>query len=690
MKRRTFLKVTGGSLVALFGTGAAVWSQMPVLPTRPAPDVQAAAGWISHNDGKYILTLPRIEMGQNITTSLKQIACTELGADWNAVEVKLHDTSMQKVRSTVGSESIQYFAEPLAQACAALRDALTNGKTVSDGERVDPRPIDELRSFKKGALGRQSPELVHGREIVTGKPLYAADIHRPGLVYGRVLRAPSSSEVTSKPKSWNINAARAVPGFLGVIEDCGPAIGKATGLGIVASRPGALSLIADALDIEWDVGSLPPQTDIQALIDVDKHLNSGPLPHTALEGVPEDGVWDIDLRVDLPFASHGQIEPRAAVAEWKEGQLKVWAGAQDAFFHRDFLADHFGVSQGDVTVQSCRIGGAFGGKVPCSAEAEAAALARAVQRPVKVQWTREQELTQAYHRPPSSHRVKARLEKGRVSDWDHQQVSSHVIFTPFAIPKWLQSGTDLAVGDPGTARGMETAYQFARSRAQYQLERLSVHTGAWRGLGAGPNMLTAETAMDEAARIAGIDPLDFRLVHISDPRLKTVLERVGSISNWQGSAVRKEGGKRYGRGIACGIYKQVSYAATVADIILDDEGEITITHMWCTHDCGRVFNADQVKAQCEGNLAWSIGMVLCAGLPVKDGRVVAEGFFHSPVPIMSQFPEMTIDLIESSEKPVGAGETAMISGPAAIANAVRSATGIRASRFPLEPKELAL
>lgn len=182
-RRRAFL---GGGLVALIGAGAAVWRRVPVIPARPAPDAATALGWIARQDGRFVLTLPRIEKGQNIATALRQVACAKLRvAPW-AVEVWPHDTAMARLKATAGSETVQLFAEPLAQACVALRDALAAGRT-GGMVTVTPRPLSDLRAFPKGGLIGPSPTLVQGAQIVTGAPLYAADIRLPGMLYGHVL-----------------------------------------------------------------------------------------------------------------------------------------------------------------------------------------------------------------------------------------------------------------------------------------------------------------------------------------------------------------------------------------------------------------------------------------------------------------------------------------------------------------------
>lgn len=687
--RRAILKAGGAGLVALIGGGAAVYSQVPVIPRRPDPDFEAAAGWVSYRDGVYSLVLPRIEMGQNIATALKQIACTELDASWDAVTVELHDTDRTGLKPTVGSESIQLFTEPLAQACAALREAIGNGQLLGEVS-VAARPKDQLRVFRTGPLIGASPPIAQGHAIVTGQPLYAADTFRTGQLYGRVLRAPASTEIASRPLGWNLAAARRVSGFVQVVENAGPPIGKAIGLGIVASRPGALEKIADALAVEWSADEPHDRADIPAAIDVDARLARGPLPHVPMDGEPEGGSWDVDLRIDIPLAAHAPIETRAAVAEWDGTQLTVWAGNQDVFYTRDFISDAFGLDPAKVRVQSCRVGGSFGGKTICTVEAEAAALSMAVEAPVKVQWTRAQEYALGFHRPPSSHRVKVRVDGDRVTGWSHDQISSHIMFTSAVVPGWMQRGTDMLAGDGGVARGMAVPYRLGRARAAYDVLRLPVHTGPWRGLGAGTNALATESAIDEAARAARMDPFTFRLTHIDDPRLKAVLREAGELSDWESTRQTAViGDKRIGRGVACGIYKGVSYAATIAEVEVAADGTVRVSRLWCTHDCGLVINPDQVSAQCEGNLVWSMGMVLSDTLPLENGRVVGEAFSDAPIPRISDMPEVSIRLVHSGNPPVGAGETVIVSGPGAIANAVRAATGIRPVGFPLLPATFA-
>ncbi|MGH1484419.1 MAG: molybdopterin cofactor-binding domain-containing protein [Geminicoccales bacterium] len=677
MRRRSFLKTTGGTVAhALLTTPVQAF---PTIPSRPDAKAADAGSWVAYHDGRYLLSLPRVELGQNISTGLKQVASAELGVPWEAVDVTGADTSTIKpYRATVGSESIQDYAVPLAQACAALREAVAAGRTGR--VKVVERPYEELRAFLPDAIENDVP-IVGLDGIVFGHPLFAADIRLPDMVFGRVLRAPVSPEIASKPASWDVAAAEAESGFVKLVEGATLDLNKSEGLGIVAATPGALDRIEAALSVEWELGDIPADDVIEHKLDIDRRLARGGADYDiADDKIPSETPWDVDLRIDTPTAAHAPIEPRAAVADMSVDRGRIWVGSQDPFYVRDTLADRLHLDEEAVIVIPQRTGGAFGGKVIPMVEIEAAALSLAVKRPVKVQWTRAQELTLAYHRPATSHRVRARVENGRVTDWRHRFSSGHVIFTNAAMPRWMQFFTDF-VGDFGSARNAEPPYRFGAKAIGYDLERLPVQTGAWRGLGAGPNGLAIDMAMEACAQAAGQDPIAFRMAHITDPRLKAVLASVVEMAD--PTTAR-------GRGVGCGIYKGVSYGAVIADVAFGESGTPLVERLFAAHDCGKIVNPDQVRAQCEGNLVWSIGMVLTDRLTFAEGRVAEQDFVDAPIPRIRDVPEMKITLIESDAPPTGAGETLMVAAPAAIANGFSALTGKWPERLPFTARDVRL
>lgn len=682
MKRRSLL-AGASTVVLLAGCG------VPVIPRRPTPSRADAAGWIQHRDGRYALHLPRVEMGQNIATALKQVACDELDAPWDAVEVRLLDTRHDaRVKGTVGSESVRDYGVPLAQACATLRLALRAGRggQVLQAQEI---PLASLRAFSPQArwVGRPAPQ-VQGRAIVTGAPLYASDVRLPGMLHARVLRSPDSPALPSRPVAWNEAAARAEPGFVALLRDDRLRLVEAEGLAIVARTPGALDRIEAALAVRWQ-REQPAAADPLAQVDVDTHLQRGALAHVRRQGSLAAGEpWTVDLQLDVPLAAHAALEPRAAVARVDGEGVELWSGGQDPFYQRDVIARALGLGEEAVRVHGMRAGGAFGGRTLCTVEGEAALLARHLRQPVKVQWTRAQEFAHGFHRPPSSHRIRARVRDGRLADWWHAFCSSHILFTNAAMPPWMQAASGI-VGDAGVARGSTLPYACPNQRVEYELVRLPALTGPWRGLGAGPNALAIESAIDECAHAAGSDPLAFRLRHIEDPRLAAVLRAAAADAGWQSGPPRREGRLRIGRGLACGIYKDMSYAAAVAEVALDRvTGQAYVRAFWCAHDCGRVINPDQVRAQTEGNLVWCVGMVLVEALPFANDAVQARTFAEAPIPRISEIPRMQVRLLDAGHAPTGAGETAMVAGAGAVANALRHAAGRRFTRMPVRSDQL--
>lgn len=680
ISRRSLLGGAGAVLSVAFLPGCA---SIPVIPKRPSPDARTGLSWISHQSGQYLLILPRVEMGQNITTALKQIACDELGVNFDRLKVSQHAThTIERVRATVGSESIMDFALPLARACATLREALQSGKTSGKFEAIEFSK-DQLRSLSgQGQWVGRSPVLEQGRAMVTGQPLYASDVRLPGMVYGRVLRAPVPTEILSKLVSADEAAARKVPGFVTLIRSKLFQMASSEGLGIVAKTPSALDRIEKALNARWFTEGQANEQVIHQAIDIDRRMSirSRRDKYIRDDGLPE-GQWDLDLRIDIPIAAHAAIEPRVAVAQMHaDGRFEMWVGSQDVFYQRDVVCRRLGLAEDKVMVHGCRVGGAFGGKTISTVELEAAVLACELKMPVKVQWTRAQEFLQAFHRPPSSHRVRARLTNGRLVHWSHDFASSHILFTGAVVPAWMQKITDFT-GDDGVARGATLPYKSQASRTGFDLVRLPVHTGPWRGLGAGPNAFVIESAIDECARIAGVDPVSFRTQHIEEPRLRRVLEEAVATAPAIPNVAK---GSLYGRGVACGIYKKTSFAAVLADVEVHPEsGEVRVLQMHCAHDCGSVINPDQVRAQCEGNLVWGLGMVL-----IEKWTADSRNFGDSPIPRITQVPKLSVHLVDHGEPSSGAGETAIVASGAAIANAVRAATGWRLKKLPLNPQDL--
>lgn len=727
MNRREVLRAFGWSAAGITVLMSGGCDLIPPIPKRPESKAHDLMGWVQLTPaGRVLVVSPRQEIGQGIFTAFRQIVAEELEIALDLIDIRPHSTrGYAHVRSTVGSESVMDCAAPLARAAAALRREIelraaarlgieaselswrpegtlagANGRSISlsdlarseAGVILAAPPIDDqsTRTFgssRKTYVGAAAP-LVNGLEIVTGAPLYANDLGRPDMLYGAILRPPRPSSRTEAPVSVDEAAAARAPGFVRLVR---AKVLDGEILGAVARKPWQLRAILEALAPRWSESRPLRQETLDHAVDVDRLLKEGNLRHDVLSGnVQEAAPWTVDLRFDIPIASHGAIETRAALASYRTSgspRLEVWAGTQDAFFARDVLARVLELPKDTVVVHGMRVGGAFGGRAIPTVEVEAAVLSRACEAPVKIVWSREEEFSQSFYRPPSSHRIRVRLgSDGRITDWRHAVLSSHILFSNAVLPAWLQKGTDF-IGDGGVARGLHPPYAPERARVDFDAVRLPIHTGPWRGLGAAPNVFAIESAIDEAARAAGRDPLEVRLANI-DPqhhRLRTCLERAATLATPISAP-----GRRVGRGLACGIYKGFSFVAVVADVVVDEQdGAVHVRQMACVLDCGRVINPDVVRAQTEGNLLWGIGMVLKEQLSIERGDIAQKSFFHYRIPTITDTPDIHIDLLEPpGAPPSGAGESAIVASGAAIANAIRDATGLRVLRLPLSSAAL--
>ena len=721
--RRGFLKATGflGAGIAVsFSAGCAL---IPPIPKNPVPEVKDGLGWLRLSpEGKWQLWSPRMEMGQNILGSLQQIAAVELGVPAAQISVALPSTSqIGRVKITAGSDSIREVSMPLAQACYTLRAAVMaraaqrlgmdaaqltfdGGDVVTQsGARVALRelavqpleleaqdvPTKQLRFFNTPS--KAQPDFPQLTDILQGKPLYAGDVRLPGMLYAQVLR-PQWADQSLAPTAllkWDEAAVRAVAGFHSVVVDQ-----RLSGPALVATRISALIRMRKLAKPQWAEPTVLVG-DVMLMVDVDVAIARGSF--TKSSGSVAEGTWTVDMRLDLPMAAHASIEARCAVAEASaSGGIKVWCGTQAPFYVRDVLQRDLGLPEDKIEVQAMRVGGGFGGKTYASVEREAAVLALLVKQPVKVQWSREDEFIGAAHRQPTSHRVQARLgahsESSRISNWRHSIGSSNVLFTNAIVPPWMNALTNI-IGDKGTARGHAPLYAFSREQLDLQLTRLPVLTGPWRGLGAGPNVLAIEMAMDAAARAANVDPVEFRLRHLQgapakeagEPkRVALCLERLQAMLKKPASAtslpaIQQNSPANWqwieARGVAAGCYKSMSYSAAGAHVAIavtpaGKLAAVRLLQLWCTHDCGLVIDADMVRAQVEGNLVWCMGMVLHEELAADRAGLVQRSLAQYNMARIGDMPQLFIELITSTEPPTGAGETAMVSGAGAIANAL--------------------
>jgi CO/xanthine dehydrogenase Mo-binding subunit len=718
LNRREFLIRTGwlAAGVTVLGSCSRL---LPALPTRDQPRREDASFWLQAlPDGRIRFLLPRSEMGQGIVTGLTQVVAEELDLPGERIECLLPDTrQIPAALMTVGSWSMQEFFDPVSIGAATLRETLRaraaaragvapaqvrhdgGAFVLPDGSRLEyadlvtgaAQVIDATlgaeavvrysldRTRARRAVG-QPWQQVDIEKIVTGRAVYSRDVVVSGMLYGQVARPP---RLQASLKAVNQAAAMSVPGVVKIVVDKGR-----EAAGVIADNPFVLAKALEALAPEWEGGLSLSQPTLDEQLDVDRAVERDSFQHTVVDdGDIEAGaraaVEMLDARYSSPMLAHGAVEARAAVASVTDDAVEVWAAAQDPWFVRSVIAKLLGRSNEAVRLQNHRMGGAFGGRTLCQAAVEAAWLSNAVRRPVRVEWSREEEFRHNHVLPPFSHRIRAGLDgEGRIAFWTHDLVSCPIVYGSSLIPSYLLPVLDFFATDEGTMRNVVPPYVLANRRVRFSARRIALSTGAWRSLGATPNTFATESAMDELARLARADPLDWRLRHLpaDRPRLEAVLQKAAQMSRW-GTPTPKG----VGRGVACAIYKEKSYVATVVEVEVDEPAShIAVRRAYCAHDCGLVVSPDQVKAQIEGNVAWGCSMSLLEGTAMEAGAIAASNYHDYPVLRNEDMPDVETALLEHpGDPPSGAGETALLPMPAAIANAVFAATGKRLRALPL-------
>lgn len=611
----------------------------------------APAGEVTAFSGK-------VDVGQDNATSFRLLVAEELGTELDRVRVVLGDTDVCPFDvGTVGSRSMPDAGEALRRAAAGARQVLDElalkGEKLSSGLRLEIlRAEPPLRSPAEkrlvGSLGHAASRL----DVVTGRRRYVSDLDLPGMVYGAVLRPPVQGA-----RLIGVDPA-AVTGLAHVTV-----VRDGDFVGVTAGSRAAARQAADLLKAEWD---LPAVVDGELA----EYLRSHPAADEGWqravdehEGDVEAGLAGAAVRLEATYTTsyiaHVPLETRAAMASWEDGRLTAWTGTQRPFAVRRSLADQLGVDEADVRVIVAPTGSGFGGKHDGAVALEAARLARAVGRPVKVHWSRGEEFQFAYMRPMAVIDVRAGLDaEGRVSAWDFLDVNAGP--AGFAYP-----------------------YRAANRRTRYQPAASPVAQGSYRALGANANNFARECHMDELAQLAGADPVEFRLRHLDDERLATVLraavERFGWVGRYDGNLDGR------GCGVAVGLEKG-GRVATCAEVRVGEDGSVRVTRVVSAYECGAIVNPDTVENQVEGATVMALGGALFESIPWEGGRLGPFSLSNYRVPRFGDLPQVDVVLVDRPDLPsAGAGETPMIAVAPAIANGIAAATGLRLRSLPLVP-----
>jgi nicotinate dehydrogenase subunit B len=646
------------------------------------------AAWMHIGEnGRVTVYTGKVEVGQNIRTSLSQAVSEELYVPIGTIDLVMGDTQLTPFdMGTFGSRTTPTMNLQLRKVASAARDLLVamaaeqwktdRSRLVAGDGKITDR--DGKRSIEYAALvkGQQltqtlpaedplipasdwkvaghSISKVDGRDFVTGQHRYPSDQKLPGMLYGKVLRPPSFhatliSADTSKAEQMGAT----------VVHD-GNFIGAAA-----PTTAQAEAAIA-AIHAEWKEESQPSNKE---LFD---YLKSNPV-----EGHDPTGEGDRfeSGSVDQAFSSashhlkqaytvqyiaHTPLEPRAALAQWDGDHVTVWTGTQRPFGVRGDLMDAFHLPQEKVRVLMPDTGAAYGGKHTGECAVEAARLARAAKRPVKVVWTREEEFTWAYFRPAGVMEVSsAANEDGILTGWEFHNYNS------------------------GSA-GIRTYYEVPNQRIVFHPSKTPLRQGSYRALAATANHFARESHMDEMAHELKMDPLEFRLKNLKNDRLRAVFQAAAKKFGWGQS---KAPGHGFGMG---GGYEKLGNVATFAEVRVDRQsGEVKVERVVTAFECGAIVNPDNLRNQVEGSNVQGLGGALFEAIQFSNGKILNPSLSQYRVPRFSDLPQLETVLLDRKDIPsVGAGECPMVGLAPAVANAIFDATGIRLRSLPLVPDGL--
>ncbi len=646
------------------------------------------ATWIRvRPDGHVIALAGKVEYGQGIRTGLAIEVADELRVPLGAVEVVLADTGLVPWdMGTFGSQSTARVGLQLRKAAATARQGLLD----LAADRLD-LPVGDLEARDGRVLSRSDPaqsasygDLIAGKTVrltvndevrlnqaseftvmgghhqridaierVTGRAVYARDVSVPGMLFASIIRPPSYGALLGNADT---GLAERMPGVVAVVRDGGL-------LAVLGETDEASDLGARIVQATWDERiAQPGRPDIaQALRTTSED------PVTTQEvGSIEDGFRSaahvLEATYYIPYVSNAPMEPRAAVAAWSGEQLTVWAGSQRPFGVRSDLAQHFGIDEANIRVITPEVGGGFGGKSIYRPALEAARLARAAGRPVRVAYSRVEETMWATFRPAAAIEIRSGFTAdGRIVAWSFK--AHHA-----------------AKGRPMIGlRGSETPYDVPNALVTVAAAEGPLPAGSYRSLGGAVNHFAREVHMDEIAAALGIDPVELRLRNLSRPRYRRVLETAATAFGWAG-ATAKPG---HGAGVAIGL-DVGSYAAICLDVDVQGQ-EIKVGRVTVAVDCGLTVNPDGAANQVEGSVVMGLGTALYEEAEVEGGRLLNPSFMRYQVPRINNAPRIDVHLVGQPDVPsTGAGEPGIVPLAPAVANAVFARTGQRIRELPLQ------
>ena len=660
--------------------------------------------------GKTLLVMPQVEMGQGVYTSIAMIIAEELDANWNNVALeaappneKLYANPMLGVQATGNSNSIRAFWMPLRKAAAGARLLLiqaaakqwnvdpascttANGAVLhkpsnrmltygalADSANGTPPADPPLKSPKDFRLIGKPQKRLDTPAKVNGKEIYGIDVMLPGLKFATIAASPTfGGKVTRVDDS----KAKQIPGVqqVVVLDDM---------VAVIGDHMWAAKRGLDALAVIWDPGA-NAQVDSAQIWNQFRAASDKDGLVAKKVGDADKALGDgdkIEARFEVPFLAHATMEPMNCTVHLTPGGCELWLGTQIAARVQSTAAAIAGLPLDKVIVHNQLIGGGFGRRLEPDMVIKAIRVAQHVDGPVKVVWTREEDMQHDLYRPIYYNRLTATLKDGVVDGWHHRITGSSVVAR--WLPAAFKANHDVDFDTVDSA--IDVPYAIPNLRIEVvRDEPPAVPTGFWRGVGPNNNVFAIESFIDELAAKAGKDPVEFRRSMLTkQPRLLGALNLAAEKSGW-GEKLPP----RHGRGVSVQV-SFASFIATVAHVEVDSQGGVHLHRLTTAIDTGIAVNPDTIIAQLQGGMIFGSTAALWGEITVAKGRVRQSNFHDYRMLRMNEAPVIDVHLIQSGEAPGGIGETGVTTAPPAIRNAIYAATGIALRRLPIDRDILA-
>ncbi|WP_321812007.1 MULTISPECIES: xanthine dehydrogenase family protein molybdopterin-binding subunit [unclassified Burkholderia] len=720
--RRTFLKAAGAAAAVSLTIGFewAGLGRRALAATAPAADFAPNAFLRITPDGTVTVIAKHVEMGQGAYTGIATIVAEELDADWSSVRVESAPADAKRyanlafgtMQGTGGSSAMANSWQQLREAGGKARAMLVSaaaarwkvpagelttangvvthaksGKTAAYGTLVadaSKLPVPDKVTLKQPAdfklIGHRIAR-VDGSAKSNGTAHFTLDTTFPGMRVALLQRPPRFGATV---KSFDATAAKAVPGVVSVVQVPG-------GVAVVANGFWAAKQGRDALKVDWDETNAEKRSSDQLMREY-RQLAAQPGASARKDGDADAAIAGAARKVsatyEFPYLAHAPMEPLDAVVKLTANSCEIWAGDQFQTVDQGNAARVAGLKPEQVQIHTLYAGGSFGRRANAWSDyvVEAVSIAKALGadgKPVKLQWTREDDIQGGFYRPMYFHKLDAGLTAdGRLVGWRHRIVGQSILAgTPFEA---------FMVKDGIDATSVEGAANLPYAVPNVSVELTTTKVGLpvlwWRVVGSSHTAYAVEAFIDEAAHAAGKDPYLFRRDLLAkEPRMRAVLELAAQKAGWDPAKPLPKG---RGRGIAVAeAFK--SYVAQVAEVSVDADGKVKVERVVCAVDCGIAINPDIVAAQMEGGIGFGLGAALHSAITLKDGHVEQRNFDGYHVLRMAEMPKVEVHIVPSAEAPTGVGEPGVAPVGPAVANAIFAATGKRHYVLPFDSGDTA-